>query len=98
MFQSPLSCTLKSSQKDSQSNKSFYVKKGKVCVRMIYLLEKQVWLIQSAGALLVGSISFTAGQRHCVVVAGVPGGVGPAGGVSDTAALHLQTQRYNRQD
>lgn len=64
---------------------------------MIYLYVKQVWLIQSAGALRVGSI-FTAGQRHCVVVAGKPGSVGPAGVIFDTTAfqLHTDTERTDR--
>lgn len=53
---------------------------------MIYLLVKQVRLIQSASALCGGGV-FTAGQRHRVVVAGKPGSVGPAGVIADTTAV-----------
>lgn len=53
---------------------------------MIYLYIKQVWLIQSASALCG---VFAAGQRHCVVVAGKPGGVGPAGVIFNSTALQL---------
>lgn len=59
---------------------------------MIYLNIKQVWLIHSAGALCGGSV-FTAGQRHCVVVAGKPGSIGPAGVISDTTALQLHRDK-----
>lgn len=64
---------------------------------MGYLCVEQVRLIQSAGALCGGGV-FTAGERHCVVVGGVPGGVGPAGVILDTAALQLHRgkQRTDR--
>lgn len=64
---------------------------------MGYLCVEQVRLIQSAGAL-GGGVVFTAGVRHCVVVGGVPGGVGPAGVIFDTAALqlHRDKQRTDR--
>lgn len=55
---------------------------------MIYLYVKQVWLVQSASALC-GTV-FTAGQRHCVVVASKPSSVGPAGVIHHTTALQLQ--------
>lgn len=53
---------------------------------------KLVRLIQTASALCG---VFTAGLRHCAVVAGIPGGVGPAGGVSDTTALELFLQEIH---
>lgn len=62
---------------------------------MIYLCVKQIWLIESAGALRGGTV-FTAGQRHCVVVAGEPGSAGPAGVIFDTTALQLH--REDRQE
>ncbi len=65
---------------------------GAKCYCTIYLWEKQVRLIQTASALW-GCCVFTAGLRHCAVVAGIPGGVGPAGGVSDTTALELHRDK-----
>lgn len=48
---------------------------------------QQVWLIKSSGALRAAV--FTAGQRHCVVISGKPGSVGPAGVIVNTTALQL---------
>ena len=59
---------------------------------MIYLCVKLVQLIQSAGALCAVGV-FTAGLGHCVVVAGKPGGVGPACVISDTTALKLHRDK-----
>ena len=59
---------------------------------MIYLRVKLVQLIQSAGALCAVGV-FTAGLGHCVVVAGKPGGVGPACVISDTTALKLHRDK-----
>lgn len=60
-----------------------------MCFCMIYLYVKQVQLIQPASALCGGAV-FTAGQRHCAVVAVEPGSAGPAGDISDTTALQLR--------
>lgn len=57
------------------------------------LCVQQVWLVHSACALRCSV--FTAGQRHGVVVAVRPGGVGPAGVIHDTTALQLSLQVVN---
>lgn len=66
-----------------------------MCFCMTYLCVKQIWLVRSAGALCA---VFAAGRRHGVVVALVPGSVGPAGVIHNTTALqlHRDTERTDR--
>lgn len=54
----------------------------------MYLLVEQVQLVQPSSA--PGGV-FAAGQRHRVVVAGIPGSADPAGVIVHTAALQLHT-------
>lgn len=64
--------------------------------KVTYLYVQQVGLIHPAGAQ---SAVFTAGPRHCVVIAGEPGRLGPAGVIFNTTAHQLHTrQRENRQE